>query len=474
MATAHPTGYLEAEHTPIEGELDATDLRVHGELPRELRGLYVRNSPNPQFSPIGKYHWFDGDGMVHGIRFEDGRASYMNRWVRTRGFEAEREAGKALWTGILEPLRPEAMSLPGGPVKDTANTDLVFHRGRLLALWWLSGTPYELSTRDLSTIGLERFDGKLTGGFAAHPKVDPRTNQLVFFDHSMVRRPYLRYGVVSPEGELVRYEAIPTDSPHILHDMAITENYSILLDFPMGWDPERLKAGKRKIAFDRGGRSRFGVLPRLGGAADVRWFEAEPCYMYHTINAYEVGREIVLVGCRVRDPIPERQDTSGGVARLDTIELVPHLYEWRFDLDTGETRERALDDLATEFPRINDTVQGTRARFTYNPRIARDAALKFDGLVKYDLAGGAFAPARVVWEAPPGMFVGEAAFAPRAGGAGRGASEDDGWLVTFGSSARDDRSVCFVLDARDMREVARVDLPRRIPLGFHSMFCPGA
>ncbi len=138
--------------------------KLNGELPRELRGLYVRNSPNPQFAPIGKYHWFDGDGMVHGIRLEDGRASYMNRWVRTCGFEAEREAGKALWTGILEPLRPEAMSLPGGPVKDTANTDLVFHRGRLLSLWWLSGTPYELSTRDLSTIGPERFGGKLTGG----------------------------------------------------------------------------------------------------------------------------------------------------------------------------------------------------------------------------------------------------------------------------------------------------------------------
>ncbi|MBK8218903.1 MAG: carotenoid oxygenase family protein [Myxococcales bacterium] len=464
MTQAAPTtGYLELEHTPIHRELSGEAIVVSGELPKDLRGLYVRNSPSPQFSPIGKYHWFDGDGMVHGLRFENGRATYRNRWVETRGFKAEREAGKALYTGILEPVRPEAMGLPGGPIKDTANTDLVFHRGRLFALWWLSGTPYELSTRDLSTLGPERFGKKLTGGFSAHPKVDPRTNELVFFDYSMVKSPHLRYGLVSAEGELVRYEAIEIPTPHVLHDMAITENYSILLDFPMGWDQARLAQGKMRIAFDRGTPSRFGVLPRLGYASDVRWFEAEPCYMYHTINAYEEGREIVLVGCRVRDPIPEKRDATGKVARLDSIELVPHLYEWRFDLDTGKTKERQLDDLATEFPRINDAIQGKKARYSYNPRVAPDEALKFDGLVKYDLETGA----KLVWDAPAGTFVGEAAFAR----AGSLTGEDDGYLVTYGTSHEADDSHAFVLDARTMREVARLRLPQRIPLGFHSYFC---
>ncbi len=461
------TGYLEHEHTPVAHELHTAHLAVKGEVPRDLAGLYVRNSPNPQFAPIGKYHWFDGDGMVHGLRFSDGTATYMNRWIRTRGFEAERAAEKALYTGILEPVRAEAMGLPGGPIKDTANTDLVFHQGRLYALWWLSGTPMELSPTDLSTLGPQKFGGKLKGGgFSAHPKVDPRTGELVFFDYSMIRTPHLRYGLVSKGGELVRYEAIEIPTPHVLHDMAITENYSILLDFPMGWDPERLAVGKMKIAFDRETPSRFGILPRHGVAADVRWFEAEPCYMYHTINAYEDGHEIVLVGCRVKDPIPLKQDTSGKVARLDTIELVPRLYEWRFDLATGKTKERELDDLATEFPRINDTIQGKKARFSYNPRVAKDAALKFDALVKYDLDSGA----RVVWEPPAHWLVGEASFAP----APSPDAEDHGWLVTFGTSRVEDASACFVLDARDMREVARIALPQRIPLGFHSYWCSAA
>jgi len=468
MNATVPNGYLRNEHEPIRTELHVADLKVTGELPRDLAGLYVRNSPAPQFEPLGRYHWFDGDGMVHGLRLENGRATFMNKWIRTKGFEAERAAGHALWRGIMEPLSAEAMKLPGGPLKDTANTDLVFHRGKLLALWWLSGTPYELSTKDLSTIGPQTFGGKLTGGFSAHPKVDPRTGELVFFDYSIVRKPFMRYGLINAEGELIRYEAIETPEPHILHDMAITENYSVLLDFPLGWDKARLKEGKRRIGFDRDTPSRFGVLPRRGTAADVKWFEAKPCYTYHTINAYEAGDELVLLACRVADPIPEKQHQGDDVARLDTIELVPHLYEWRMNLKTGQLTERALDDEATEFPRINDGVQGLRARYSYNPRLAKRPELMFDALVKYDLSNGA----KTRWEAPKGWYVGEASFAP----APNAQSEDHGWLITYGSNVADQASAAFVLDARDVAAgpVAVVHLPQRIQLGFHSYWCPGA
>jgi len=459
------TAYLEAEHEPVTRELDVASLKVTGELPKALDGLYVRNSPNPWFPPKGRYHWFDGDGMVHGIRFGDGGARYMNRWVETRGLKHEREAGAALWSGILEPMTEERMLLPGGPIKDTANTDLVFHRGQLLALWWLSGTPVQLSTRDLSTIGPQKFSGALKGGFSAHPKVDPRTGELVFFDFSIVREPFLRYGVVDAGGELVKYEPIPIPAPHIFHDMAITEHYSVLMDFPLGWDPEKLALGKLRIGFDRSTPSRFGVLPRRGGAADVKWFEAEPCYTYHSINAYEAGDELVLVACRVRDPIPAKRSSREDIARLDNIELVPELYEWRMNLRTGALSERQLDDLATEFPKTNETRQGTKLRYSYNPRLSPRSELMFDALVKYDLSSGA----KTTWEAPRGWYVGEASFAPRPGAV----EEDDGWLVTFGTNAPDKASACFVIDARDVAAgpVAVVHLPQRIPLGFHSCWC---
>ena len=132
----HRSIYLEGAFAPIDRELEARDCEVIGEVPRDLAGVYVRNGSNPRYEPKGRYHWFDGDGMLHAVHFEDGRAHYRNRWVRTEAFAIEDAAGEAVWSGINE--RPDFRH-PGGPFKDTANTDLVFHAGRLLALWWLGG-----------------------------------------------------------------------------------------------------------------------------------------------------------------------------------------------------------------------------------------------------------------------------------------------------------------------------------------------
>ena len=461
------TAYQEREHARVSRELDAESLQViAGEIPRELHGSFVRNSPNPQFWPQGRYHWFDGDGMVHGVFFENGRADYRNRWIRTAGWQAEHDAGRALWTGIMEPVKPHG----GVPLKDTANTSLVVHRDKLLALWWLSGTPYELSRKDLSTIGPETFGGKLTGGFAAHPKVDPRTGEMIFFDYSIMRQPFLRYGVVSADGELVRYEPLEIATPHIQHDCAITERYSILLDLPLGWDPARLKEGKRRIGFDRESPSRFGILPRMGHASDVRWFEHDPCYVYHTINAYEAGDEVVLVACRVADPIPTDQAQGGVIARLDFIELVPHLYRWRFNLKTGAVHGERLDDVATEFPRVNDTRQGQRLRYSYNPTLAPRADLMFDGLIKYDLERGT--SSRHTY--PKGWYGSEVCFAPRPGATPGGTEEDDGWLIGMLSHAAEDRSEAIIFEARDISRgpVCRIALPQRVPIGFHAAWVP--
>ncbi|MCU0655370.1 MAG: carotenoid oxygenase family protein [Polyangiaceae bacterium] len=458
-ATHRPNPYLLQEHEPVAAEMSVEGLRVTGVIPAELNGMFARNTPNPQFPPQGRYHWFDGDGMVHGLRLEDGKASYVNRWIRTSGFEAEKAEGAPLWTGIMEPVKANGL-------KDTANTDLVVHNGKLLALWWMCGTPYQLDPRTLATVGPERFGGKLVRSVSAHAKVDPRTGELVFFDYSIVQKPWMRYGVVSASGELLRDEVIEIPVPHIQHDLALTERYTILIDLPLGWDRAMLAQGKRRIGFDRSLPARFGILPRLGGNGDIRWFEAESCYMYHTINAYEEGDEVVLVGCRVGDPIPKDQRTDGTVARLEFIELVPHLYRWRFNLKTGAVREEQLDDVATEFPRANDRTQGAPARYSYNPRIAPRSALSFDGLIKYDLHTGG--STRHEYEA--GWYGGEAVFVPRPGAT----EEDDGWLVTCLTSAAEQRSRGVIFDARDLTlgPIASIELPQRIPLGFHTCWVP--
>ncbi|MGH2784634.1 MAG: carotenoid oxygenase family protein, partial [Actinomycetota bacterium] len=172
--------YLEGNYAPIHTEITAHDLPVVGELPGDIEGMYVRIGSNPMFTPIGRYHWFDGDGMLHGIQFSNGSATYRNRWVRTEGLAEEEAAGKALWTGIRE--RAD-FTRPGGPYKDTANTTLTFHNGKLLAHWWLGGASYVIDVPSLETVGVEDFGGGLAGGMSAHPKVDPETGEMIFFDY---------------------------------------------------------------------------------------------------------------------------------------------------------------------------------------------------------------------------------------------------------------------------------------------------
>jgi carotenoid cleavage dioxygenase-like enzyme len=199
--------YLSGVYAPIDTEITAENLEVIGEIPKDLNGIYVRNGPNPRFQPKGRYHWFDGDGMLHAVHIKDGTVSYRNRWIRTSALMQENAAGQPLWTGIMEPMTNNP---PGVPQKDTANTDVVFHNCQLLALWYLAGKLYKIDPLTLETLGAEDFGGKLRNNVSAHAKVDERTGEMMFFDYSM-RPPYMTYGVVSAGGALINY--VPIDLP---------------------------------------------------------------------------------------------------------------------------------------------------------------------------------------------------------------------------------------------------------------------
>lgn len=460
------SSYLEEPYRPLTGELPAAELAIEGELPEGLSGMYVRNGPNPRLSPKGWYHWFDGDGMVHGVWLRDGRASYRCRYVRTRDFMEEERAGEPLWSGLMNPFDPNA---PRGPNKDTANTDLTVHAGKLLATWWLGGEPYRLSLPELETLGPDDFGGTLKGSCASHPKVDPRAGELMFFDFSVAEPPYLTYGVADAQGHVTHSTAIDLPGPRLLHDIAITERYTIFLDLPMVWDQASYRQGKRRVRFERELPTRFGVLARHAAGAEIRWFEVPACYIFHTINAWEVGDEIILYACRVEDPVPKTPTpTATTRARLDILELDPKPHRFRLNLTTGEARQEQLDDVASEFPRIDDQRLGVHTRYSYHPRIANQPTLLFDGLIKYDFEGGT----SQVQSFGRNRFVDEAVFVPRPGGT----REDDGWLVTFVHDLPENRSELVVLDARHLGDepVARVRLPQRIPIGFHTTWVPGA
>src|SRR4051812_25277794 len=459
VAAGEHNPYLHGLYAPAREELTLTGLEIEGELPDGLHGVYVRNGPNPQFEPRGRYHWFDGDAMVHAVHFDDGIATYRNRWVRTEGFEAERGAGDPLWRGIMEPADDNPTR-----EKDTANTDLVYHHEKLLALWYRAGKPYALDPVTLETLGADDFGGTLRCEVSAHAKVDERTGEMFFFDYGPTP-PYMRYGVVSPEGAITHFTAVDLPGPRLPHDMAITEHPAGLMDLPLLNDPRAAAVGRFKLSFERDMPSRFGVLPRYGG--EPRWFEADPYFIYHVVNAWEEGDEIVMDVCRVKRPEP-RSDLDGPLAQMLTyLRLDACMHRYRFDLRSGACREEQRDDENAEFPSMHQGLVGAPSRWAYAMHISPETTLLFDGLVKYDLHSGA---TETHWFGD-GRWGSEAPFAPRPGAT----EEDDGWLVSYVYDEAAGRSEVCVLDARDVAggPVARVKLPVRVPIGFHATWVPG-
>ena len=458
--------YLHGVHAPTLAETTAHDLEVEGELPRDLCGAYLRNGPNPVFEPINLYHWFDGDGMVHAVYFRDGKASYRSRFVRTRGLERETAAGHAIWPGIMGPLD---FDLPDHYVKDTANTDVLYHNGHVLALWYVAGGVYRLDPLSLDPRGLDDFNGKLTTTVSAHPKVDERTGELLYFTYGDAP-PYMRYGVVSRDGDLVHEIPVELPGPRLPHDLTFTERFTILHDFPYFHDVEEMQRTKLRILhFHRDLPTRFAVVPRYGAAEEVRWFEFEPGYVLHMVNAWEEGDWIVMDGCFQPDPTIRRRPEGGVLASmLAYFRTRFHLHRWRMNLRTGDAVEEPLDDLNVEFPLPDVLRYGTKTRYSYHQYIPPECyTLSFEALVKYDHEDGSC----VRYEYGPGNWGSEAPFARRVGGR----DEDDGYVVSFVTNADTYRSECWVFWAPDVEKgpIAKVRLPARVPTGFHAHWVPG-
>jgi carotenoid cleavage dioxygenase len=451
MTTVAVNPYLDDNFAPVQTEITAQDLKVLGEIPADLAGMFVRNGPNPQFPPLGHYHWFDGDGMLHGVQIGDGKASYRNRYIRTQGFNLERDAGRALWSGLLEPPQPDSSY---GAIKNTANTALVWHGGQLLALWE-AGEPHAIQVPSLNTIGPYTYRGKLASAFTAHPKVDPVTGEMMFFGYSLATAPFLQYSVVSAQGELFR--TVPIDLPMgvMMHDFAVTEHYTIFMDLPLTFSLERMQRGEPALLFERDRPSRFGILPRHGDNSNIRWFEAPACYVFHTLNAYETPEEVVLIACRMK-----ATTILGTSTPSDPESDIPRLHRWRFNLHTGAVMETALDDIPSEFPRVNEQYLGYETRYGYTARAASGPIPRFDGLLKYDFVTDHCQSHQFGAE----RYGGEAVFVPQP----NATAEDDGWLLTFVYDQGEETSELVVLSAQDLTTpIARIIMPQRVPYGFH-------
>ena len=459
----HP--YLNGAWTPLHEEVNASDLHViEGVIPTDIDGVYIRNTENQVHQPLGRHHPFDADAMLHQIDFRGGKASYRNRFVRTRCFEAEQEAGQSLWGGLAD--APGTSLRPGfgahGGLKDNASTDVIVHAGRVLSTFYQCGEAYALDPETLEQLGVAPWAP--LEGVSAHAKVDERTGELMFFNYSK-HAPYMHYGVVDRADKVTNYIPVPLPGPRLPHDMAFSENYSILNDLPLFWDTKLLPQGIHAARMHKL-PSRFAIVPRHGRTEDIRWFEAAPCYVLHFLNAYEEGDEIVMDGYFQDEPTPRPMEGapegfSHMMAYLDEHSFKSKLHRWRFNLRTGETLEQRLDDRVLEFGMINQRVAGRKHRYVYSTT-TKPGWFLFNGFVKHDLETGESWSVQL----PEGRFASEAPFVPRIGAK----DEDDGYLVSFIIDENAGTSECVLIDCKRFTDgpVVRIALPHKISSGTHS------
>jgi carotenoid cleavage dioxygenase-like enzyme len=433
--------HLRGNFAPVAREVTAFDLPVQGAIPRELRGRYVRNGPNPKSG--SSPHWFVGDGMLHGVELSDGRAVwYRNRWVRTRQFLEDASA-----------IGPDGER---DRTVGSANTHIIAYAGRFLALVE-SSFPTEV-TRELDTRGCFDFAGSLTTAMTAHPKLCPRTGELHFFGYDYAP-PFLTYHRADAQGHLVQSEVIEVPGPTMIHDFALTERHVVFMDLPVVFDLELAQAGTFPYRWSDDYGARLGVMPRGSTNAAMRWFEIAPCYVFHLLNAFEAEAESGIVVDVVRYPELWRPGTNGDPGA--------RLHRWRIDLAGGRVHEQPLDDRDIEFPRCDERRVGLANRYGYAVH-AEQGVERGTGtsLVKYDLETGS----ATVHDCGPGRVPSEGVFIA----ASRGVGEDAGWVMAYVYDAGRDGSDLVILDAADFaaKPVATIPLPQRVPFGFHGSWIP--
>ncbi|NBB14718.1 carotenoid oxygenase [Caulobacter sp. SLTY] len=450
--------FLRGNFAPLRSE-DDFELEAKGAWPEELSGTLYRIGPNPQFDPTDKrYHWFGGDGMVHAFDIAKGAVRYRNRYVRTPRWQTEHAAGRVLYGVMGNPMTtdPSVMGTDSG----VANTNIMLHAGRLLALEE-AHAPFEVAIDDLSPVGYRDFGGKVT----AHPKVDPRTGEMVFFAYADDQTPLsnkVSWGVADADGVLKKRETFEAPYCSMIHDFALTDRFVVLPVLPLTGDLSRAMGGKPPFAWEPEKGAMLTIIDRERGVESLRWAKVSAGYAFHVTNAWDQGDTVIVDVMRYpQAPFFPLADGSPG-KETGAVSL-----RWTIDLSGDEpvATETVLDDLAGEFPRIDERrAQVPHGHAWFSGQARRPGDIRGDCLAHLDLQTGV----RAVWTREGLGGVGEPVFTPKSADA----AEGEGWILTILYWPREDYSELAVFDALDVAAgpVATAPVPRRIPFGFHANF----
>jgi 8'-apo-carotenoid 13,14-cleaving dioxygenase len=442
LATPTENPFLQGPFAPVDQETTASNLKVTGNLPTDLNGLYVRIGPNPHKAPNPKkHHWFAGDGMVHGLQLQAGQAQwYRNRYIGSK------TVNKALGRPLIEGKTRG--------VFDTVNTNVFGHAGRIWASVEAGPTPIQLD-QELNSVRHSLFGSEQSLPYTAHPHLDPITGDLHAICYDAMKHNEVYYVRIGAQGGVDKVTPIPVKHGPMIHDCAITRSKVVVLDLPVTFSWWSLiKRESFPYAWNPKHPARVGLLPREGQGSDTRWYDIDPCFVFHPCNAYDLPDGSVVMDVAVHAHMFDRSRVG---PEADTN---PVFERWTLPVNSTRVVREVISSRFQEFPRLNETLVGQPYRYAYAVEFTVDNQ-GGQSVLKHDLQSRQTVEHRLEAHRKPGEFV----FVPRAASA----SEDDGWLIGYVYNLVTNLGEFHVLDAQQMGAPAQaiVELPARVPMGFH-------
>ncbi len=460
QATEHD---LTAGFDSLSDETRVDRLPLEGRLPDWLQGSLVRTAPTKwEVGGQTMRHWFDGFAMLHRFGIADGEVSYANRFLQTRAYRAAEAKGEIVYSEFAtDPCRSlfgRAMSLFSPKITDNANVNLVKLGDRYISM---TETPIavEFDGETLETAGVAyEAPGMLT---TAHPHLDRRSGGMLNYAAKLGPRNRYRFYLLGPgESEPSVIAQLPVREPAYMHSFGLTERWLVLAEFPFVVNPISIPLSGRPYIENYRWKPELGtritLVDRSTGEASGP-FETDPFFCFHHANAYEENGSVVVDACTygnaeiVEDLYLERLREGKPADRAE-------LRRFRIDVASGRVEHEQLAE-GLELPRINYGARNERA-YRYVWGIDAESGW-LDRIVKADVRDGT----TTGWS-EDGCSPGEPVFVAEPGSE----HEDDGVLLSVVFDSRSGRSFLLVLDASDLRELARAEAPHHIPYGFHGQF----
>lgn len=442
--------FLKGAYAPVKDEIFIQNLTVIGEIPYEMNGLFLRMGPNPvEVENPTLYNWFVGDGMVHALRIQNGKALwYKNRYVGTHKVHDQIN-------------RPRIKGEPRG-VKDIVNTNIIGHAGKIWTIVEAGALPVEMDA-ELNSLSYSLFKNHQRYEFSAHPHKDPETGELHAICYDALIPNCIYYHVINKAGELVKRLSIPVKHGPMVHDCSMTQSHMIIFDLPITLSLSNIfKGADFPYTWNKKHQSRIGLLPKKGKANHIQWFNIDPCFIFHSCNAYDLENGDVILDVVVHEK------TFANTIQGPSDEQFIRFERWHIKTEDNEIQRTVISHIPQEFPRLDERLTSKPYRYAYAISLGEEAQrispinLSSNYLLRHDLETGE----TLKHFYGEGYYTGEVIFIPRS----QDSAEDEGWLISYVHALDSKPSKVVILDAQNIEgePQAVIELPAHVPLGFHS------